>query len=109
MKDRPFLLSGILGLGAVIMTFALSLVGPRPTAPLPAGFITPVLAFAFAATEDAVAGLFAPVGPPAGDAVRHDSDQVSRLAFLHIDLYGSVQLAFSGVFFRLPRRRLHLS
>ena len=44
MKDRPFLLSGILGLGAVIMTLVLSAVGPRPTAPLPSGFVTPVLA-----------------------------------------------------------------
>ena len=36
MKDRPFLISGILGLGAVVMTLVLSAVGPRPTAPLPA-------------------------------------------------------------------------
>ncbi len=108
MKDRPFLLSGILGLGAVIMTLALSLVGPRPTAPLPAGFITPVLAFEFAETEADVAGLFAPVGQPAGDAVRADMDRVNRLDFIYIVLYGGCLVAFSWVCFRLTGQRIYL-
>lgn len=108
MKDRPFLLSGIFGLGAVIMTLVLSAVGPRPAAPLPAGFITPVLAFEFAETEDEVAALFAPVGQPAGDTVRAAMDRVNRLDFLYIALYGGCLLAFSWVCFRTTRQRAYL-
>jgi hypothetical protein len=107
MKDRPFLLSGILGLGAVIMTLVLSAVGPRPTAPLPSGFITPVLAFEFAETEAELAALFAPVGQSAGDAVRADMDRVNRLDFLYIALYGGGLLAFALTCARLTGQRLY--
>jgi hypothetical protein len=108
MKDRPFLISGILGLGAVVMTLLLSAVGPRPVDPLPAGFITPVLAFEFATTEDEVAALFAPVGQPAGDVVRIAMDGVNRLDFIYIALYGGCLLAFSLVCYRLTGQRVYL-
>lgn len=108
MKDRPFLISGILGLGAVVMTLVLSAVGPRPVTPLPAGFMTPVLVFEFAETADEVATLFAPVGQPAGDAVRVAMDRVNRLDFLYIALYGGCLLAFSLVCFRLTGQRVYL-
>ena len=108
MKDRPFLISGILGLGAVIMTLLLSAVGPRPAAPLPSGFITPVLAFEFAETDDEVVALFAPVGQPDGDTVRAAMDRVNRLDFLYIALYGGCLLAFALTCFRLTRQRVYL-
>lgn len=108
MKDRPFLISGILGLGAVIMTLVLSAVGPRPAAALPAGFITPVLAFEFAETGDEVTALFAPVGQPAGDTVRAAMDRVNRLDFIYIALYGGCLLAFSLVCFRHTGQRVYL-
>ncbi len=107
MKDRPFLISGILGLGAVIMTLVLSAIGPRPVAPLPAGFITPVLAFEFAETEEEVAALFAPLGQPAGDAVRVAMDTVNRLDFLYIALYGGCLLGFALTSFRLTGQRFY--
>lgn len=105
MHDRPFLLSGILGLGSIVMTVALSLVGARPTAPLPSGFITPILAFEFATTELEVQSLFAPVGQPAGDAVRAAMDRVNRLDFLYIALYGGCLLAFAMVCGRVTGER----
>lgn len=108
MKERPFLISGILGLGAVIVTLVLSAVGPRPTAPLADGFITPVLAFEFAETEGEVAALFAPVDQPAGDAVRADMDRVNRLDFLYIALYGGCLLAFALTCYRLTGQRVYL-
>lgn len=107
MRERPFLVSGILGLGAVVMTLVLSAVGPRPTAPLPAGFITPVLAFEFAETEDEVAALLTPVDQPAGDTVRAAMDRVNRLDFLYIALYGGCLLAFSLTCARLSGQRLY--
>lgn len=108
MRDRPFLVSSIFGLGAVVMTLLLSAVGPRPTSPLPAGFITPVLAFEFAEREAEVAALFAPAGQPTGDTVRADMDRVNRLDFLYIALYGGCLLAFALTCFRLTGQRLYL-
>lgn len=107
MRERPFLVSGILGLGAVVMTLVLSAVGPRPAAPLSAGFMTPVLAFEFAETEAEVAALFAPGGQPAGDAVRAAMDRVNRLDFLYIALYGGCLLAFALTCARLTGQRLY--
>jgi len=105
MKDRPFLISGILGLGAVALTLVLSAIGPRPTAPLSPGFITPVLAFEFATSEAEVTGLFTPVGQPAGDAVAAAMDRVNRLDFLYIALYGGCLVAFALTSARLTGER----
>jgi hypothetical protein len=107
MQHRPFLLSGILGLGAVVMTLVLSAIGPRPAAPLPAGFITPVLAFEFAETEAGVMALFAPAGQPEGDAVRAAMDRVNRLDFLYIALYGGCLVTFALTCARLTGRRVY--
>lgn len=108
MKDRPFLISGVLGLGAVIMTLVMSAIGPRPAVPLSAGFVTPVLAFEFAETEAEVAALFAPVGQPAGNTVRAAMDRVNQLDFLYIALYGGCLLAFALTCYRLTGQPVYL-
>lgn len=109
MVNRPFLISGILGMGAVIMTFVLSLVGPRLTTPPAGGFITPVLAFEFAETPAEVEQLFAPLDAPAGAAVRADMDRVNRLDFLYIAFYGGCLLTFALTCARLTGRRFFLA
>ena len=88
MRERLFFLSGILGLGAIAMTLVLALIGPRQVGPLPAGFITPVMAFEFAETEAEVWQLFAPAGSAAA------MDRVNRWDFLYMAIY----TAFLGVF-----------
>lgn len=107
MTNRPFRISGILGLGAVALTLLFSLIGPQPAAPLPNGFITPVLAFEFARTDGDVRAIFSPMGQ-AADSVRAAMDRVNRLDFLYIALYGGCLLAFALTCARLTGRRVYL-
>lgn len=103
MRDRPFLLSGILGLGAIFLTLALTLAGPRAAGTLPAGFRTPVLAFEFATDEGEVEQIFGP--PGAGREVATASmDRVNRLDFLYIGLYGLTLFTFALTIARMTGR-----
>jgi len=108
MRARPFFVTGILGLGTVLMTLIMTAIGPRPAAPLPAGFITPVLAYEFATTDADVAALFAPVGQPAGETVRAAMDRVNRLDFLYIVFYGGFLTTFALVCARATRQPVFL-
>ena len=81
MRDRLFLISGILGIGALVMTLILARVGPRATGPLPDGFITPVVAFEFAESAAEVTTLFEPGGSAAA------MDRLNRWDFLFMALY----------------------
>lgn len=108
MRARPFFITAFLGVGTILMTLVMTAIGPRPTAPLPTGYITPVLAYEFATTEAEVAALFAPAGRPAGDAVRAAMDRVNRFDFLYIVLYGSFLATFALVCAHTTRRPLFL-
>lgn len=89
MRDRLFITSGILGIGVLAMTLILSLIGPRETGPLPSGFITPIMAFEFADSEDDVYRLFEPQG--SSEAM----DRVNRWDFLYMALYSMLLLTFA--------------
>jgi hypothetical protein len=89
MKDRPFLISGLLGIGVIGMTLFLSLIGPREVEALPPGFITPVMAFEFAESADEVSQLFAVDGSAAA------MDRVNRWDFLYMALYSGFLFAFA--------------
>jgi hypothetical protein len=99
MRDRLFLISGILGLGALVMTFVLALIGPREVGPLPAGFIAPVMAFEFAASPDEVSELFAPTGSAAA------MDRVNRWDFLYMALYSGFLCVFALAYARQTGQR----
>ena len=45
---RPFLISGIFGIGVIIISLILMITGPRVTGAMAEGFFTPILAFEFA-------------------------------------------------------------
>jgi len=89
MRDRLFLLSGILGIATLVMTLVLALVGPRATGPLPDGFITPVMAFEFAESAAEVTTLFEPEGSAAA------MDRVNRWDFLFMTLYSLFLVTFA--------------
>lgn len=100
MKERPFLISGILGLGAVIMTLVLSAVGPRLATPLPGGFITPILAFEFAESPSEVSELVA------SESAIAAMDRLNRWDFLYMVLYSGCLFTFALVCARLTGRRI---
>ena len=89
MGDRLFFPSGLLGLGAVVMSLILTLIGPRETGPLPDGFITPVVAFEFAESAAEVATLFEPEGSAAA------MDRLNRWDFLFMALYSLFLTTFA--------------
>ncbi len=89
MKDRPFLISGLLGIGALAMTLFLTLIGPRQMGALPPGFTTAVMAFEFAASAEEVTAMFAPDGSAAA------MDRVNRWDFLYMAIYGLSLFAFA--------------
>lgn len=89
MRERLFFLSGIFGIGALAMMLILALVAPRDTGPLPSGFITPVMAFEFAATESEVWQLFQPAG--SAEAM----DRVNRWDFLFMAFYSLLLFTFA--------------
>jgi len=89
MRDRLFLLSGLLGLGALLMTAVLGFIGPRQMGPLPPGFVTPVMAFEFAADPAEVGHLFSVDGAAAA------MDRVNRWDFLYMALYNGFLVAFA--------------
>lgn len=89
MRDRLFLVSGILGLGALAMTVVLTLIGPRQIGPLPPGFITPVIAFEFAESGEEVYRLFESDG--SADAM----NRVNRWDFLYMTLYSLFLATFA--------------
>ena len=103
MRDRLFVLSGILGLGALAMTVFLTLIGPRETGPLPPGFITPVMAFEFAESGAEVYRLFEPAGSAAA------MDRVNRWDFLYMALYGGFLGAFALAAARHTRQTIYIS
>ncbi len=89
MRDRLFLLSGLLGLGALLMTAIIWLISPRQVGPMPPGFVTPVMAFEFAADPAEVGHLFSVMGAAAA------MDRVNRWDFLYMALYNGFLIAFA--------------
>ena len=89
MRDRLFLLSGLLGLGALLMTAFLWLIGPRQMGPMPPGFVTPIMAFEFVADPAEVGHLFSVAGAVAA------MDRVNRWDFLYMALYNGFLIAFA--------------
>lgn len=89
MRDRLFLISGILGVMALAMTLLLNGVGPRQTGPLPPGFLTPIIAFEFAESEAEVYRLFQPDGSAAA------MDRLNRWDFLFMAVYSLFLFTFA--------------
>ncbi|MFO7661612.1 MAG: hypothetical protein R6X18_03355 [Chloroflexota bacterium] len=101
LKDRPFLISGILGLGVMAMTLFLAVLGPREFGELPPGFFTPIIAFEFAESPSEVYRMFIPLR--AAEAM----DRVNQWDFLYLILYGLFLVAFSIACVRHTGKRFY--
>ena len=103
MRDRLFLLSGILGIGAIIGPIIFGIIGPREVGPMPPGFVSPVMAFEFAETGAEVWDLFRPAGTAAA------MDRVNRWDFLYMVVYNLFLLTFAlGLARKTGRRTFYL-
>lgn len=107
MGDRPFWVSGLLGIGAILMTLALTALGPRPGAPLPQGFLTPIIAFEFAGSAGEIEQLFTHSDAAAGAEMMQSMDRVNRLDFLYMLLYNGFLFTFALTCARLSGNRLY--
>ena len=103
---RPFLISGIIGIGVIIISLVLMITGPHKTGPMADGFFTPIIAFEFATTVQDVNLIFfdssSKLLQPAVDAVIFGS----RLDFLFMLIYGAFLLSFSLICRSLAKNRL---
>jgi hypothetical protein len=99
MRERLFLISGILGIGAILGPLLFALIGPREIGPMVPGFISPVIAFEFAESGAEVWDLFRPVG--SAEAM----DRVNRWDFLYMVVYNLFLFTFAMGLAHMTGRR----
>lgn len=109
MKQRPFRVSGYIGIGVVVVGLIMLALAPSATGPLPRGFFTPIIAFEFARSERAVIELFGPDGSPLRESVLLALRRGTWLDFLFMLLYGSFLFTFARRCAQLSGRRLYVA
>jgi hypothetical protein len=93
--ERPFLITGFIGIAVVVMSIVLLSVFPSRSPSLPAGFFTPIIAFEFIESPEEVHQLFGEkTSAERRDMVRA-MDRGNRLDFVYMLLYSSFLFAFS--------------
>ena len=107
MKQRPFLISGYIGIGVVIVGLVMLALAPSETGPLPRGFFTPIVALEFARSERLVLELFGPAGSPLRESVLLALRRGVWLDFLFMLLYGGFLFTFARRCAQLTGRRLY--
>lgn len=105
--QRPFRISGIIGLGVIAVSLVLLLLAPGETGPLPPGFTTPILAFEFAETAADVEALFAPAGSAVRAAMVTAVTRGTWLDFLYMLLYSAFLFTFCATCVRLTGNRFY--
>lgn len=103
---RPFLLSAVIGFAIILISIALLISGPRQTGELAEGFVTPIIAFEFARSNDDVRLIFF---DNAGQLLTESVDAVkfgTQLDFLFMAVYGLFLLTFSLTSISLTGNRL---
>ncbi len=101
MQNKPFLLSGLIGLAVIVMSLVLMFVTPQPAGDLPEDFFTLIIAFEFAESPDEVYMLFGTADSPARDALVDRVTLSTVLDFLYMALYGSFLFTFAVTCVRL--------
>jgi len=97
---------GIWGLVTLFIGVALSFVYPLPTASLPAGFHSPVLAFEFAHSTEDVYQIFGQEANAQQAGIRYKMDLGNTIDFLFMVVYSSFLMFFFRLASRDRKRRL---
>lgn len=107
MAHRPFLLSGIIGIGVIILSLVLVKTEPRHTGDLAEGFFTPIVAFEFAESAQDVNLIFldrsSQIITGAVEAVTFGT----YLDFIFMTLYGLFLVTFSLICVALTKKSFY--
>jgi len=93
--ERPFLITGFIGIAVVVMSIVLLSVFPSRSPSMPKGFFTPIIAFEFIESSEEVHQLFGEKNSPERQDMARAMDRGNRLDFIYMLLYSSFLFAFS--------------
>lgn len=103
---RPFLISGVIGIGVILVSIVMLLLRPPETGALPPGFFTAIIAFEFAESTQEVETLFlTPVSPARAAAVQAVRGG-TWLDFFYMLLYSGFLASFAVTAVRQSGQRL---
>ena len=106
MKQKPFIISGIIGLVVIGMSLILMRVNPRSANELAAGFWTPIIAFEFAESETDVVLILGQIGTPDQAELIDAFTRGNNLDFVYMVLYGVFLFIFAFTCVRLSGNKL---
>jgi hypothetical protein len=93
--ERPFLITGFIGIAVVVMSIVLLSVFPSHSPSMPKGFFTPIIAFEFIESSEEVHQLFGEKNSQERQDMVRAMDRGNRLDFIYMLLYSSFLFAFS--------------
>ncbi len=106
MKQKPFIISGIIGLFVIGMSLILMAVNPRSAGELAEGFWTPIIAFEFAETEADVVLVLGQIDTPGQAELIEAFTLGNNLDFIYMVLYGAFLFVFALTCARLSGNKL---
>lgn len=93
--QRPFLLSGVIGIALIVIGVIITVIGPGRSDELADGFFSPVIAFEFATETEDIIQVFGEANSPAREEIVRAMNNSTRLDFLFLILYGAFLFTFS--------------
>lgn len=106
MKQKPFIISGIIGLFVIGMSLILMAVNPRSAGELAEGFWTPIIAFEFVETEADVVLVLGQIDAPGQAELIEAFTLGNNLDFIYMVLYGAFLFVFALTCARLSGNKL---
>jgi hypothetical protein len=100
MKQRPFLISGFIGLAVIVMSLVNMRLFPQNAPGQIDGIASPIVAFEFAETPADIEALFGPAGSSARQAMVQAMDRGNRADYLYMLLYSAFLFSFAWIAFR---------
>lgn len=95
MKQRPFIISGLIGLAVILMSIISLLVFPQASPGQIDDIRSPIIAFEFAQTAAEINILFGPNGSAEQAEMAQKMDQGNRLDYLYMLLYSAFLFSFA--------------
>lgn len=107
MTERPFLLSGAIGVAVIVIGVVVTITSPGRSAELNKGFYTPVLALEFASESEDIFRIFIDQSSAVRVEIVRAMTISTYIDFLFLVLYGAFLFSFSVVCESLTGNRLY--